>query len=248
MQFSCARRCSFGLTTLLVGALTAPVTGQTWIQFGSDGTWYAADNVPARAPGVAVPAYDATSLDVLFELPGVSLEPATYDGEEFVRVSCPQAPLAGTIGAAGLPVIRRLFTVPQDAAVAVTVWEQAPVVVDLRAAGFALAVLPMRAPLSLINSSALDGVYPFDAAAYATDGFAPTERVVIRKLGELRHRDLYLLEARPVAYNPAAGLLVAWPHLDVRLNFSGGRNLTGLRTASGMLAATLNPPPGACGP
>ncbi len=248
MQSLCARGFSLGLIALLVGALPAPAAGQTWIQFGQDGTWYAAENVATPAPDVAVPAYDAATLDVLFDLPGVRLEPAEYGGGAFVRVSCPQAPLAGAVGTPGLPVIRRLFTVPQDAAVALDVWEHAPVVVDLRAAGFAVPVLPMRAPLSLLDSPALAGEYPYDAAAYAADDFAPAQRVVVTKIGEVRHRDLYLLEARPVAYNPGAGLLVAWPRLDVRLSFSGGRDLTGLRTASGMLAATLNPPPGARGP
>jgi hypothetical protein len=232
---------------VVLGFGSAPLTATgTRMELAPDGTWNPTTDGSAQAPEVVVSWYNDSGLEATFDLLGFEIESLATEAGQFLRFTCPETALAGEVGTPGLPVIRRLVGVPHGARVSLAFREESPAVIDLSAADAAAPLWPMQGPYSITGPASgreadLDGVFRFDAAAYASDALAPAERVTVTKLGEVRHRDLYVLEIRPLAYNPQRGLVVVWPRVHVSLRWSGGLDLSGLRTFAGMSQATLNP-------
>jgi hypothetical protein len=238
--------CVYFVLAVALGFGSSPLTAGTWIELAPDGAWHPTTDVSAQAPEVVVSWYNDSGLEATFDLLGFEMESLATEAGQFLRLTCPETALAGEVGTPGLPVIRRLVGVPHGARVSLAFREESPAVIALSAAGAAAPLWPMQGPYSITGPASgreadLDGVFHFDAAAYASDALAPAERVTVTKLGEVRHRDLYVLEIRPLAYNPQRGLVVAWPRVHASLRWSGGLDLSGLRTFAGMSQAVLNP-------
>jgi len=213
-----------------------------------------------QAPEVVVHWYGDTGLDVSIHVAGIELANESTKAGEFVQVTCPETPIAGEPGAPALPVVRRLFGVPEGAAVDLSVQESESSIVALSSLGFTEPVIPMQRPISLdsqaIERASADSEYkihdsllPFVSSdfrwhksSYSEDAFSPTEAVTITRLGIARRTVLYLLEARPVSYNPVRGQIMVQPEVHVRLRFRGGEGFpVNLAPVSGMHTAVLNP-------
>ena len=141
----------------------------------------------------------------------------------------------------------------------VAVSADSPTTIDLTRLGHALPLAPMQTPKAteprdtnvkdLLERDAAEPPptteRPIDylAAAYAVDAFTPAERATATELGVMRGHRLWLLEVRPVAYNPVSGVVQAWPALTVQLHFTEGREPPGtvkpLDNPGGLI---LNPP------
>lgn len=226
---------------LLVAMVSSAAAG-TWLMLAPDGVTSVAAATTGPGPHVIVTRRDESGLDLTVDLPGLELALEQTIAGQLLRVSWPGASPAGAIGAPIVPVIRRLVVAPRGADVHLDVVEGHPTVVDLTAAGFAEPVIPRQPPIAMAPGALTDGRFHQDAAAYATDEATPTERATISLLGVMRGYHLHLLEVRPVAYNPARGLLRIWPHLDISVQFDGGQSGGERGLLPPLKGVLLNPP------
>ncbi|MCK4659057.1 MAG: hypothetical protein KAV82_05995 [Phycisphaerae bacterium] len=212
---------------LLVAALLAAVASSaeayTWLAVTPDARLGLSGDGAPQAARVDVNRHNDTGLEVSVDILGLELASKTTQAGEFVEVRWPEAPIAGEIGRPALPVVRKLFIAPQGATVDLVVHEGQPSVINLQEVGFAAPVMPVQARTTNLTGIAKQGQFDYDSAAYAVDELLPTERVSITEAGVLRGKQLYLLEVRPVAYNPARGTLTVWPDIEVSIRFQGGR-------------------------
>ncbi|MFQ5805464.1 MAG: C25 family cysteine peptidase [Phycisphaerae bacterium] len=228
-----------------VGALLVIVASSagagTWFTIAPDGMVRVNAEAVPQPPQVVVDWYDDTGLEVTVDVAGLEFTLEETGAGEFVLVSWPEAPLAGELGTPALPVVRRLLVVPQGATVALEVREGQAAVIDLAAAGFVAPVIPMQGPIPMSPGALERAPFHYDEAAYAADELLPAERAAMTALGIVRGWQLYLLEVRPVAYNPARGTLMVRPHIDVSLSFEGGE-ASGRRLLASLKGVLLNPP------
>ena len=233
---------------LVVAALLATagssVAGGSWVAVASDGAaGVSRDGLP-RAPHVNVGWYDETGLDLTVDLAGLELSVEATRGGKFLWARWPEAALGGAIGEPTLPVVRKLVVVPQGTTLDLHVAQGRGSVIDLTATGFSDPLMPVQAPIPMVPGALERTPFDFDHAAYAADAFGPGERGQLTELGVLRGWQLYLLEVRPVAYNPVRQALLVWPHIKVGIRFAGWDEAGGARGRLAPLKGVLlNPPP-----
>ncbi|UCG33468.1 MAG: hypothetical protein JSU68_02310, partial [Phycisphaerales bacterium] len=199
-----------------------------------------------EVPTVAVHAYDASAIRLTVSTPGAGLRPLQSDAGAFVELHWPDAALAGDIGTPALPVVRRVFVAPPGAAVMVTALEGPAVVLDLRQAGLPARVMPAQAPVPKLPGALENAPFSFDQSAYDRKGSVFRQRAVVEEAGVMRGQHLYVLEVRPVDYDPAAGTVTLYTKIDVTLTFEGGRAPDpAVMPLPGLQHMLLNPAPSA---
>jgi len=234
-----ARTCLAGLWLIALGG-SALAAAPVWVTVSPDGNVQLQVSAAATAPRVFVPRRDDSGLAVTVDLTTLKLEAVSTDAGEFVELTCPEGGIIGEKGAPALPVIRRMFATPLGAYVDYSVREDSSVFIDLKAAGFSGPIIPVQGPPGVARDRG--HITELDTAAYRRDEWAPAQRVSITPAGIARGQQLYMLEVRPVAYNPAANELRLWPRIEVELYFEGGVTLPNLRPTTGFNRAVLNPP------
>ncbi len=206
------------VVVLLIGGVVA---GDSWVTVTPEGTPALKDPTAAIAPILAATGFDETGGSVSIEAAGFALVARKTKGGEFVEVTWPDAPVAGEVGTAGLPVVRRLFVAPPDVAVTISMSTGDVVVVDLQALDLPRQVMPVQPPIPKVPGAREHAEFIFDERAYAVNADLLVERAVIEELGIIRGQRLFLLEVRPVDYNPVAQTLTFWPKTEVRVGFAG---------------------------
>ncbi len=249
--------CTLAVFLLAVGT-SATAAADTWVSVSPDGTVRLEDRNAAQPPEIVVHADDETRLDLSIFMPGFTATAEPMGTGDFVRLHCPDTPVDGDPGTPALPVVRRLIGVPQGATVDLLVGDGSRSIISLAELDQGSAVFPMQGSLST-DPRSLGIVAPEDRywapfiamllpfhhhrAAYTEDAFWPVEPVTISPAGVVRGMDLYLLEARPIAYNPARGELEVTPRLDVSLQFRGTRyGDAGVLPTAPLNRVVLNPP------
>lgn len=134
---------------VLVFAMVASATAGTWWTVATDGTASTSTEALPEAPQVIVDWHNDTGLKVTVNVAGLELAVQSTVGGGFSVVACPQTPLAGEIGTPALPVVRRLFLVPEGAAVEPSFNQGPASVIDLAGAGFANPIIPMQPPINM---------------------------------------------------------------------------------------------------
>ncbi|HNQ24448.1 MAG TPA: C25 family cysteine peptidase [Phycisphaerae bacterium] len=196
----------------------------------------------AASPQTTVVQIDDFGLRARVDLSGVGLVPRETPAGAFVEVSWPDASVLGAVGSPALPVVRHLIVAPAEGPVTVGVEAGVPVVLDLDAVADGLGVLPVQPPIEKIPGAREAAEFVWDEGAYAVDAELPSARAVIEELGVVRGRRLFLLEVRPVAYNPVAQTLTVWPSLEVDVQFGAAvRGEEELSCLPGLQHVALNP-------
>lgn len=262
MRLTKVASCTGGLllAALLVAGVTGVAPADIWLDLGSPGAGVRGDQQSAnQAPLVGAVDLGAAGMDVRVEVPGLSVSEQRLGDGTFCKLGWPDAAYAGETGGPAVPVVRRMFIVPHGATVSVDVSAGPPVAIDAARLGRSLPLMPMQTPKateprdkSHQEFSPQDGTEPtpaveapvdFAPAAYAVDAYTPAERATVTELGVMRGHRLWLLEMRPVAYNPVSGTVQVWSALTVRLRFGGGTATPGtvkpLDNPGGLI---LNPP------
>ncbi len=246
------------LAALLIVTASGVADESAWLRVAPDGAVSVQQAAPEKPAVVAT--YDNSGLDVAVDLRGIELATRHTEAGVFIDARLPGEPTVGQPGEPALPVVRRLFGAPVGAEVSLRIATGPPSVVDLAAAGFAAPLMPMQGPLSLdphgVEAALQQEEVPwplleqipesflFEAAAYRSDALYPPERATITPVGIARDMQLYLLEVRPAAYNPAAGTIVLWPELVVQVDFAGGRSAwSHAQVTLGFEKVILNPSP-----
>jgi len=223
---------------LLTGAFAS---ADNWLQLDPAGT-ATVHSGSGPAPTLAVKSGGLSGFTVSAATTGLAvqrLETASKEGP-FVELRWPESSsISGEVGAPGVPVIRRLFVIPDGATFTYSVNAGAAVTVDNAAAGLPARVLPVQPPIEKQPGAVENAPFAFDSAAYATNAALPAERATVQELGVARGQRIGLVELRPVAHNPVTGTLTVYPNLTVDVQFVGGSMSTD--ALPGLKNHVLNP-------
>lgn len=158
-------------------------------------------------PHITVLSSDARGVDLIFELPVLSVEDMTAGGRVFRTVAIPGGDLEGEIGSPAIPVFTRFLAIPNDAAVTVSATREE--VQDLSGP-----------PLAPMQTSDGDG-FAWNADAYAVDAYDDAPAIRSGRPGIMRDLRLVALTFRPVQYNPARAVMKVCGRIHVRVDFTG---------------------------
>ncbi len=236
------RRVTVVVALLTVFAAGSALAADSWLAVDAGGRVAVSPLTQEVVPVVAVERADATGLNVSVRFAGLAARQRQTKGGAFVELGWPDAAVAGQIGEPALPVVRKLFVAPPGATVSVD-WTAGPVISEqLDAAGIGERVMPRQAPVPKIAGALEAAPFRFDARTYAVDGDMFADRVTIEELGIMRDQRLFLLEVRPLDYNPAANELKLWPQISVQIDFAGATPLAQVHTPPpGLAGIVLNP-------
>jgi len=157
-------------------------------------------------------------------------------------VSWPEAPITGEIGTPAIPVFREVFLVPPLQTAHIDVRTGVATFIDATTFGARLRLMPVQPPVEKIPGARENAEFMFNEAAYRIDADLLGERAVIKELGIVRGQRLFLLEIRPVDYNPVAEKLTIWPEIEVDVTFSGRPAAPSMRSSlPGLHHIVLNP-------
>jgi hypothetical protein len=231
------------LVLALLVVTTAAVAEEAWVT-AANGQLVAVPGATAQVPQMNVTAYGPDGLTVLVDVAGLEFGQTKNAAGQFTTLTCPRTPLGGEAGQPGVPVVRQLFFGPADGIVNVTVDAGPAVTSNLAALGYSSPLWPVQASVRMDENMPEVLLVDWDAAAYGQDELGPAERVTVTELGIVRGHYLYLLEVRPVAYNPVTGDLAFWPQIGVGLDFPGGcAEGLPLGPMAGVNHSVLNPLP-----
>ena len=171
----------------------------------------ATDLAPAamESPRIEVVSATAGGLTLDFELPALSLESVTFEGEEFRSVTIPGGGLEGAVGEPALPVYGRLLALPDGMSArvrAIPLEEER--IADVRP-------LPMQ-------SGKDEKGFAYDRNAYTAARIADREEDALVRVGSpgiLRDLRVVDLVIRPVSYDAASGGLRVARRLQVEVEF-----------------------------
>jgi hypothetical protein len=168
---------------------------------------------------VTVTADTADRIDLTI-LPGaVRLGDAKRDGRYFTAVELAGEARTSRPGFPALPAVRRLVQVPVNAIASIEVRRIDQTRVDLAAFGLAREVLPAQDPVEKRPGAYDEAIFRFDARAYARAGFFYAgARAAIEGPAALRGTRVLTVEARPVDYDPARGVLSVATRIDLRVH------------------------------
>jgi hypothetical protein len=229
---------------MLLGTLVTlqAASGETWVSVSADGRARLEAGSQSPSPAVAVNELGAAGFDVTLTVNGLAVQPVKTKGGEFVEVGWGEQSRFGAVGEPAVPVVRRLFVVPNGASVTVSSQAGAAVEIGSEVANVALRVVPVQPPIEKIPGAREQAEFQMKASAYALDAATPGERVKIEEVGMVRGQRLFLLEARPVAYNAQEGVLSVWPAMQISVRFSeGSGEVSGLSALPGLKSIVLNP-------
>ncbi len=160
-----------------------------------------------QLPVVELLSADESRVDLLFELTDYKVEELTVGEELFHLVTIPGGAHAGAVGAPAVPTFTRLVAIPDDAGVTISVVPEQ----EEERPGFQL--LPVQADEG-------DG-FAYDPVAYARDGFGQAGRASVGRPAILRDLRVVPLTFRPIAYDPARGVLRVTRRMRVEVTFAG---------------------------
>ncbi len=241
-MLSQSRRHRAALAIMVVALVIGTAAGDLRLASTPDGDVRIETLGDTTAPRVDVVSHGVRGLDVTVELTGLTAAVRETKHGVFVELDWPGAPLAGRVGAPGVPVVRRLLIAPLDADVVLTVEEGKPEVVDGQSLGAEVVLMPVQPPIPKIPGARELADFHLDAAAYEIDAAWPQQRASVSDLGIFRGQRVMLLEMHPVAYNAATRQLSLFPRLTATVGFVGGTTTQGRLTAlPGLKRVVLNP-------
>ncbi len=163
---------------------------------------------PEDSPRITVISQQEAGVDLLFELPVLSVDDVPIDGRGFQLIEIPGGEIYGAVGSPAIPGFTRLVAVPEGATVSVrAVPEEETDLPGYR-------VLPMQAD---------DGDrLAYDAAAYERDDSGSAARVTMGEPARLRDVRLVPVTFQPVRYDALHGTLKVASRMRVELRFEGG--------------------------
>jgi hypothetical protein len=213
-----------------VGFLTAAceeASDDSWIYVGPDGRVEIADGNASERPHVSLLKSSKTGFVTNVATHGFRAVAREVLKAPFqdraLELRWPDSAYHGEIGDPAIPVVRKIFVVPGGATVSVSVVEGDPIVVDLEEHGLPWRVMPVQAPVEKRPGAFERAPFDFNREAYTSRAHLLDARAVVQELGIVRGQRLFLLEVRPIAYDPAARTLTLWPNLQADLVFEGAR-------------------------
>jgi hypothetical protein len=230
------------MALVLMVVICGTAAGDSWVTVDPSGAAIMGESGPTQVPVVEPMKSGPEGFDARVGTAGFGVSIEDTSAGEFVRLYWPDASIAGEVGEPAMPVVRRLFVAPPGAQVTVSTFEGEPTVIDLEAAGLPWRVMPAQPPIEKLPGAIEQAVFQFNEAAYTGRAHFATERALVQEVGMARGQRLFLLEVRPIAYDPDTRSLSVWSDLEAQIEFSGARaNPVSLSPPPGLSGAVLNP-------
>jgi hypothetical protein len=232
-----------GAALVLAGTMAAPgADGDAWLSIAPDGTARVTDEQAPGMPEVVVTRRSDTSLSVMVHATDWKLSLDRSGPAEFLVVGGPDASYAGAVGEPALPVVRRLIVAPDGAVGDLAIRASDETRIDLATIGFARDIWPVQPAVPMVPGAVEEAPFHYHRAAYADDQLRPVDRATLTRLGVVRGHRLFLLEVRPVAYNPSRAMLTMWRNIEVDVRFTGGDRSRQRALMAPLHDVLLNPP------
>ncbi len=215
-------RMAIRTATIVVIALGTMGVGlaDNWLYVTASGELVTGDS-STQQPAVTVTSSDLDGFRALAQVDQIAARTQSTPLGDFIDLGWADAPRSGAIGAPALPVMRELFVLPQGARLSYDWTTGDGIVVNARDLG-ADFLMPAQAPIEKVAGALEAAEFAYDRDAYAVDATLGAERVTVQELGIVRGQQLWLLEIRPVEYNPVLGTVTFYPDIDVDVQFDGG--------------------------
>ncbi len=124
------------------------------------------------------------------------------------------------VGKPNLPVIRRFFEVPEGADVSFKVVSYDKDEISLKDAGIEHPIMPSYPPVPKIKGA--EPRLVIDEALYKSNDFWPRDVINVKKAGNVRGHNLYVIEYYPLRYNPVSEKLEVIKNITVEIEYKGG--------------------------
>ena len=154
-----------------------------------------------------------------FDFPGFCITPTTTSAGDFIDVHWLDASISGEIGTPGLPVERRLFVVPHEAKVSLNIHEGFASTIDLDATSLPWRVMAVQPPIVKLPGAIEQAQFQWEESVY-NRAPVPGDRILIEELGIIRGQRLFLMEVRPLTYDPIMKKLTFCPDIEVEVQFT----------------------------
>ncbi len=195
---------SFGLWVMVCGsAISAAASSDespAWVQILPDAELNA-------GPSVQVLEEDSQHLLLEFELPALEVLPIDVGGATYHVLAIEGGGVMGSVGAPMLPTFSRLIAIPDRAGVQI----EAQVSESRELVGY--RPVPMQPDTG--------EEFVIDAAAYARQGYGPSESAQIGEPALMRGLRVIPISFQPVQYDPARGTVAVAGRMQVRVAFAG---------------------------
>ncbi len=169
---------------------------------------------------VKVIASSASSLTLELVTPGYDFSVTKTEEGFFNNIQLNGGVARGENGRPQLPVISKMFQIPEKAAVAVSIDESEYTDYDLSSlTGNAYPVYPQQPSKSKQRLEPAPLVY--DKAFYQQNAFIAPQRATTSVVGHLRHLQMGIVDICPFDYNPATNILRVYNRLVITISFPG---------------------------
>jgi hypothetical protein len=162
---------------------------------------------------------DVPFITVTVTPPSLVFNECSLAGQMFATVQLPGEGVSTVIGEAQLPTISRFIEIPYGATPDLVIESVTWKTMSLADYNLPSSVIPVQP--SLIKIEGATAPFSKNDAFYATKAFLPSTIADVKTLGELRSRQIALLQISPVQYDPASGQLRFMTQCDLRIDLPG---------------------------
>ena len=162
-----------------------------------------------------------TSMEINFTLDKISTINVNTERGMFTEMGIEGFTHTKNIGEPKLPMLRKIISVPLNADVTVNISNKDETIYNLSDLGIVNPIIPAQASVS--KSAKPENInFVYNSVAYGRSDFDNTSLVSVEELGILRGMRLFVINFKPIQYNPASHSLKVYNDVDVTLDFIGG--------------------------
>ena len=162
---------------------------------------------------------DTPAITMTMVPPNIVYGQSILAGRDFATLELSGEGFTTVIGEARIPTFSRFVEIPQGATPELTVESISWQTTSLAALHLPSSILPVQPSLLKMEGASVE--FTLDDAYYAMNTFLPTTIAEVNVIGELRGRNIALLEIFPVQYNPVSGELRIMTSCELCINLPG---------------------------
>ena len=142
----------------------------------------------------------------------------------FSQINIENYSFSKELGKPKLPVLRKIISVPLEAKVETAINDFSLNEISLSDYGINTQIIPAQPSLSKsANPEEIEFIY--NKSAYQVNEFTNRPVVSVSELGILRGMRLFVLEFRPIQYNPVQNVIKVYNDVEITVNFVGGNQV-----------------------
>jgi hypothetical protein len=159
---------------------------------------------------------DETTIEIIINPGEFEFQRVKTINGDFTEISKPGYTFSYIKGEAKLPLLRRMIEIPQEADVEFIIEKSTWTDIILSDLGLPSDIIPAQMSVEKIPEPIID--FEFNDEYYSIDDFLPKYIVRVADTGEIRSRNLALVEISPIQYNPVKGALRILQSCKITMN------------------------------